>query len=86
MESPSLVSCLWLVKRKSTFGNGSVTLTSYSVEISFIYYTHFIRGVRKLYQNRYLHTIDIVDEYARFEFTDGSLSLVINLMKYEESR
>ena len=30
--------------------------------------------------------IDIVDEYARFEFIDGSLSLVINLIKYEESR
>ena len=30
--------------------------------------------------------IDIVDEYARFEFIDGSLSLVIDLIKYEESR
>ena len=30
--------------------------------------------------------IDIVDGYARFEFIDGSLSLVINLIKYEESR
>ena len=30
--------------------------------------------------------IDIVDEYARFEFVDGSLSLVINFIKYEESR
>ena len=30
--------------------------------------------------------LDIVDEYARFEFIDGSLSLVINLIKYEEGR
>ena len=37
---------------------------------------HFLMGVRKLYKNRYLHTIDITNELANFEKSDVWLAFV----------
>ena len=48
-------------------------------------YTYFGK-IAYLYHYQCFHKIDIVDENARFEFIDGSLSLVMELIKHEESR
>ena len=37
---------------------------------------HFLMGVRKLYKNRSLHTIDITNELANFEKSDVWLAFV----------